>query len=140
MGVLVKYKNGAVLTYSLIAYAPYEGYRIAFNGSKGRMELNSIETPVFNEDGVMDSKSVSDTLRVYPMFGKAYDVPFTAAEGGHGGGDPVLQNDLFGTPVEDRFHRAANHVDGAMSILTGIAANQSIATGRPVDVDTLVRF
>jgi len=58
MGVLVKYKNGAVLTYSLIAYAPYEGYRIAFNGSKGRMELNSIETPVFNEDGVMDSKSV----------------------------------------------------------------------------------
>ena len=140
MGVLVKYKSGAILTYSLNAFTPYEGYRIAFNGSKGRMELASIETPVFNEDGVMDSKSVKDNLRVFPMFGTAYDVEFTAGEGGHGGGDPVLQNDLFGTPEEDKFHRAANHVDGAMSILTGIAANQAIATGRPVDVDTLVKF
>ena len=36
--------------------------------------------------------------------------------------------------VEDRFHRAASHIDGAMSIMTGICANKSIATGMPVNV------
>jgi len=49
-------------------------------------------------------------------------------------------NDIFGTPEEDPFHRAASHVDGAMSILTGIAANTSIRTGMPVKVADLVRF
>ncbi len=140
MGVLVKYKSGAMMTYSLNAYMPYEGYRVAFNGSKGRMELTVIDKPVYNEDGVMDSKSREKSLRVFPMFADSYDVEVEEGVGGHGGGDPVIQNDLFGTPTEDRFHRAANHVDGAMSILTGIAANKSIATGMPVDVDSLVKF
>lgn len=43
--------------------------------------------------------------------------------GGHGGGDPELLNDLFGTSVDDPHRRAASHIDGALSILTGIAAN-----------------
>ena len=41
---------------------------------------------------------------------------------------------------EDKFHRAANQVDGAMSILTGVAANKSIASGLPVQIDDLVKF
>ena len=49
-----------------------------------------------------------------------------------------MLNDIFGVPEYDPFHRAASHVDGAMSILTGIAANRSIATGEPVDVLKLV--
>ena len=48
--------------------------------------------------------------------------------------------DIFGEPEYDPFHRAASHIDGAMSILTGIAANRSIATGLPVDIKTLVEF
>ena len=51
-----------------------------------------------------------------------------------------MLEDIFGEPPEDRFKRAASHVDGAMSILTGIAANKSFGTGMPVDVDTLVKF
>jgi hypothetical protein len=74
------------------------------------------------------------------MFAEPYEVDVTMQAGGHGGGDPVLLNDLFGVPVADRFNRAASHVDGAMSILTGIAANKSIATGLPVQIDNLVRF
>jgi hypothetical protein len=31
-------------------------------------------------------------------------------------------------------------MDGAWSILTGIAANKSIRTGSPVDVDALVKL
>ena len=49
-------------------------------------------------------------------------------------------NDLFGEPVEDPYARAANHIDGARSILTGIATNRAIATGMPVRIDNLVRF
>jgi hypothetical protein len=36
--------------------------------------------------------------------------------------------------------RAADHLAGAMSILTGIAPNQSFATGLAVRVSDLVRF
>ncbi len=93
-----------------------------------------------HEDGVMDTKSREKSLRVFPMFGQAYDVEVEGGKGGHGFGDPVLQNDLFGVPEEDKFNRAANHVDSAMSILTGVAANKAIATGLPVDVDMLVTF
>ena len=74
------------------------------------------------------------------MFGEPYEVAIEEGKGGHGGGDTVLLNDIFGIPEFDPFNRAASHVDGAMSILTGIAANKSIASGLPVDVKTLVEI
>ncbi len=74
------------------------------------------------------------------MFDSPYEVEVVEGVGGHGVGDPVLLNDLFGTPVEDKLNRAANHVDGARSILTGIAANRSIQTGLTVEIDDLVKF
>ncbi|QAY66680.1 Gfo/Idh/MocA family protein [Paenibacillus protaetiae] len=142
MGVLVRYKNNAILTYSLNAYLPWEGYRIAFNGTKGRIEMTIIEQSYVNsggskaEEGALKAK----TITVFPMFGEPYEAEVEEGEGGHGGGDPVLLNDLFGTPVEDPFNRAANHIDGARSILTGIAANRSIRTGQQVQIADLVRF
>ena len=61
--------------------------------------------------------------------------------GGHGGGDMPLLDDVFSdNPPPDPLKRAASHVDGAYSILTGIAANQSIATGKPVEIASLVKF
>lgn len=51
---------------------------------------------------------------------------------------PLLIEQLFSPhPPADPFGRAASHLDGAASILIGIAANQSIATALPVDVDDL---
>ncbi|MBX6357907.1 MAG: Gfo/Idh/MocA family oxidoreductase [Micromonosporaceae bacterium] len=44
MAVLVRYTTGATMTYHLTAYAPWEGYRIAFNGSRGRLELEVVES------------------------------------------------------------------------------------------------
>jgi hypothetical protein len=49
-----------------------------------------------------------------------------------------MLNDIFGNPEPDRFKRAATHVDGAYSILTGIAANKSIASGEPVKIKDLL--
>jgi len=95
-----------------------------------------------NGSGRIESEGATrfKKIMVYPMFGDAYEVEITEAECGHGGGDPILLKDIFGDPTEDKFHRAANHVDGAMSILTGVAANKSIASGLPVKVDFLVKF
>lgn len=142
MGVLVKYKNNAILTYSLNAYMPWEGYRIAFNGTKGRIEMSIIEQSYVNSGGdkALEGAVIGKTLNVFPMFGTPYTVEVAEGKGGHGGGDPVLLNDLFGVPKEDPFNRAANHVDGAKSILTGIAANRSIQTGQAVSVESLVKF
>eukprot|EP01031_Cornospumella_fuschlensis_P047705 gene47705-58443_t len=38
MNVMVRYDNGAQLNYALSAYDAWEGYHIAFNGTKGRIE------------------------------------------------------------------------------------------------------
>ena len=140
MGVLVKYESGAIMSYSLTAFSPREGFRVTFTGTKGRMEVDVSETLYVNSGGNIEGATHDKHIKVYPMFGEPYDVEIPEAEGGHGGGDPVLLNDIFGIPEPDPLHRAASHVDGAMSILTGIAANKSIATGMPVDIKTLVEF
>lgn len=142
MGVMVRYKSGAIMTYSLNSYLPVEGFRVALNGSKGRMEVENFENAYVNGGGKLENEgsTKSRKITIYPMFDPAYEVELPTAEGGHGGGDPLLLNDIFGVPLEDKFHRAANHVDGAMSILTGIAANKSIASGMPVKIDSLIKF
>ena len=142
MGVLVKYKAGAIMTYSLNAYMPWEGFNVVFNGSKGRIELTVVEKSYINAGGEKgdEGAATGKSLRVCPMFGKPYDVEIVEAAGGHGGGDPVLLNDIFGVPVEDPFNRAASHVDGAMSILTGVAANKSIASEQEIKIDDLLKF
>ena len=142
LGVLVTYKNKAILNYSLNAYLPWEGFIVAFNGSKGRLEVEVREQSYINSGGRKsdEGKLKEKSIRVLPMFGKPYEVEVVEGEGGHGGGDPLLLKDLFGEPEEDEFKRAASHIDGAMSILTGIAGNISLRTGQPVKVDGLVDF
>ncbi len=144
MAVMVRYKNNVMMTYSLNSYLPWEGFRVVFNGSKGRIEYDAVEKPYINAGG--DKKQEGATrsyqIKVYPLeSGEPYTVPIVQVEGGHGGGDPVMLEDLFHPGAqEDPFHRAADHVDGIKSILTGVAANKSMASGMPVQVSTLVHF
>jgi hypothetical protein len=140
MGVIVRYDTNAILTYSLNSYMPWEGYNIAFNGSKGRLEVRVVERAYINAGGEKGDEGalVGKHLVVNPMFGKPWEVEFEEGKGGHGGGDRVMLDDIFGSPAPDRFKRAAGHVDGAYSILTGVAANKSIASGVPVRVRDLI--
>ena len=142
MGLVVRYQNNAIMTYSLNAYMPWEGYNIVFNGSKGRLEVTVVEKSYINAGGEKTDEGalVGKKLVVKPMFGKPYEVNFDEGRGGHGGGDLVMLNDIFGDPEPDRFKRAASHIDGAYSILTGIAANKSIASGQPVNIKDLLVF
>ena len=142
MNVLVRYRNGAQMSYTLTAYCPWEGYRIAFIGTKGRIELEDLEKSYINSASGIIGESASHTqkITVFPHWDKPYNVEPPAAIGGHGGGDILLLADIFGDPAPDPYRRAADHISGARSILTGIAANLSFQTGRPVNVDELVRL
>ena len=142
MSVMVRYKNKVVLSYSLNAFLPWEGYRLSINGTKGRLESTVASKSYINAGGKIEDEGASkfERITILPMFGKPYDVEIEKLPGGHGGADPILIRDLFGTKKKDKLNRAASHIDGAKSILTGIAANQSFRTGLPVDVKSLVDF
>jgi hypothetical protein len=61
-------------------------------------------------------------------------------EGDHGGADPVMLGYLFAPEAQapDAYARGSTELDGAWSILAGIAANESIATGRTIEVDAFL--
>src|SRR5690606_3752502 len=85
MGVLVEYKNKAILTYSLNAYLPWEGFNVVFNGSKGRIEVKVVEQSYINSGGdkALEGAVVGKTINVFPMFGDPYTVQIEEGEGGH---------------------------------------------------------
>ena len=142
MGLTVRYNRGTILTYSLNTYMPWEGFNVALNGTKGRIELAVAENSYVSGRDKIEHQGAteSERLMVRPLFAEPYEVKVEKQSGGHGGGDTVLLNDIFGTPAADPFNRAASHIDGAMSILTGIAANKSIASGMAVDIADLLKF
>ncbi|MFC6257153.1 Gfo/Idh/MocA family protein, partial [Kocuria oceani] len=43
LALVVDYARGATLSYSLNAHSPWEGYRVAVNGTEGRAELEVVE-------------------------------------------------------------------------------------------------
>jgi len=133
MAVQIKYANKVQVSYSLIAYSPYEGYRIAFNGTKGRLETWIHERqpwPIDSFDEIRITKNFGDTQLI--------KLPSIGSNADHGGGDPLLRDRIFkNTNAPDPFKQAAGIRDGAMSILIGIAARNSIDTGKPVKIADL---
>ncbi|MBA3847623.1 MAG: Gfo/Idh/MocA family oxidoreductase [Planctomycetes bacterium] len=148
MSVLVRYRSRATMSYHLTAYSPWEGFRVMFNGTGGRIEYSDEESahvhnaadPRLDRPGATPFTAGGTRVVVRPLWQKPYEVSVPVSDGGHGGGDERMLDDVFVGAQADPLGRAANHLDGARSILTGIAANQSMASGLPVDVDTLVRF
>ncbi|GAB4517115.1 MAG: Gfo/Idh/MocA family oxidoreductase [Anaerolineae bacterium] len=141
MHVVVNYRSGATMSYSLHAFMPWEGYIVSFNGTRGRLEHICQETVYFSGDGSVPGELLPQgtKIHIYPHFRSGYEVEVWQSKGGHGGGDPVLLTDLFSPqPPEDKYLRAADHRAGAWSILTGVAANRSIEWGRPVRIDELI--
>ena len=150
MSVMVQYRNRAVMTYSLNAFCPWEGYRVCFNGTKGRLEFNVVEKSYvsggyedFNMPGMRELEGEKKTLVpeiiFQPQFGKPQVIDYEQGDkGGHGGGDVRLLNHVFGGAEDDPLGHAAGYFDGAASIMTGISANESMKTGQPVTVNSLV--
>ncbi len=144
MAVLVRYAGGATMTYHLTAYSPWEGYRVMFNGSRGRLELEVVENDRVALGGQPGAEA-SVRLAIRPFWAPPRDVPLGPAvhggHSGHGGADDRMLAQLLdrGAPPDD-LGRSATEQDGARALLIGLAANESIATGQPVDVaDVLER-
>ena len=131
MAVQIRYMNGVQVSYSLTTYSPYEGYRIAFNGTKGRLEAWIKESQPWQE-------MAQDELRLTKNFGESEIITIPHRGGGHGGGDTRLKDKLFKDPnMADPYRQSAGTRDGAMSILVGIAARNSIESGKPVKIADL---
>ncbi|MBI2912588.1 MAG: Gfo/Idh/MocA family oxidoreductase [Chloroflexi bacterium] len=130
MSATVRYQNGAVMSYSLSAYAPWEGYTLAFNGTEGRLEIEFVERAPGREPGI------ETTLA--PLRQPARAIEPDLGSGEHYGGDRLLRDQLFRGGMPDPLGLQADSRAGAMSILTGVAANRSIQTGKPVRISDLL--
>lgn len=142
MNATVDYDCGVKMSYSLNAFLPWEGYHIVFNGTRGRLEHKCEESVYVNADGSVPGalKKEGTWTRVFPQWAPAYQVELWTGEGGHGGADPVMLTYIFDPENQpaDPLLRSADHRSGAYSILTGVAANVSMAEDRPVRIDELV--
>jgi predicted dehydrogenase len=160
LSVLVGYRSGASMSYSLTAHSPWEGYRVGVNGTRGRAELEVVERshvamghaaqllgpggkqPAVDPsvtpgtvDGTTGARPHGSRLVVQRHWGVAEEVPIPEGEGAHGGGDAILLRDIFRGATHDPLRRQAGHLDGIHSVSVGIAVNMSLETGKPVAVD-----
>jgi len=153
MAVQIRYANDVQVSYSLTTYSPYEGWRIAFNSMNGR--IDSWEGIPFQQ-GKFDAASQAelhaqemsqkeeeksdayDEIIVMKNFSDYESIKIPQVRSGHGGGDKILQDRIFRNPdAPDPLRHAAGTRDGAMSILIGIAARNSIESGKPVKIKDL---
>ncbi|WP_405096104.1 Gfo/Idh/MocA family protein [Micromonospora sp. NBC_01412] len=150
MAVLARYSSGATMTYHLTAYAPWEGYRVMVNGSRGRVELEVVESDfvspgaagalkgaaLHGDEAAAEGGSATLTLRPFWSPPRRVEVEGYTRQG-HGGADARMTKVLFGGAA-DPLHRAASARDGALALLTGLAANRSFETGQAVRVADLL--
>ncbi|MEV6109561.1 Gfo/Idh/MocA family oxidoreductase [Streptomyces sp. NPDC051940] len=150
MAVVAQYSTGASLSYHLTAYSPWEGYRVMFNGTGGRLELEVEESRWQPPGARLSSRKGAvhgDTamvnaggarILVRPLWEPPREVEIPAFDHeGHGGADARLLRALFDG---EGAATAANAVDGALALATGLAANRSFATGAAVEIKDVVRI
>ena len=133
MAASIKYANGVQVSYSLTTYSPYEGYRIAFNGTEGRLEAWIQES----NPPAADVKKGYDELMLTKNFEKPELIKVFTPEGGHGGGDKLLKDKIFIPGTADTLRQSAGVRDGVLSCLVGIAARNSCDSGKPVKLANL---
>lgn len=146
----IKYANNISVNYSLTTYSPFEGWRIAFNGTEGRIEA-ALDIPYNKNTEVnqaeMHAKEMeqnaleeadTEAIIVHKLWKDFEKVYVPIEKSGHGGGDQRLHDKIFKTPNEkDPFERAAGSRDGVMSAIIGIAARKSIESGNPIKIGDL---
>jgi predicted dehydrogenase len=151
MSAQIIYANGVTVNYSLTTYSPYEGWQIAFNGMKGRLETWE-DIPYMQKTADDQAKrhaaemsnaddAIAGEVReimVMDNFAKNYEIYTTPKiRGGHGGGDVRMQRRMFVDKTDNPHNVMAGTREGAMSILIGIAARKSIQLKRPVKISEL---
>lgn len=161
LAVVVRYRDGALLTYSLNAHSPWEGYRVGINGTGGRIELTVceraevrpgevggtvgragrgaqvIDPSATGQDatGSVGVRQEGTLLVLQHHWEEARPVEVSVEPGAHGGGDARLLHDVFRGDRLDVLGQRAGYLDGVQSVLVGVAANHSMERGLPVRLD-----
>ena len=131
----VKYDRGALLSYSINFSLPFEGYRLAINGTKGR-----IETQEFHAPSRVSFPVPEQTIDYYPLFGSKEVIHVVQTPGGHGGGDPILINDLFhGVNPRRGYEILAGAEAGAYTIALGEGVWRSVQDEKSVNIKDLLK-
>lgn len=133
MTLNVKYTNETIMSYSLTAHSPFEGYNLMINGTLGRLEASTLSK---NTQKTFTGAS-SNSLKVYNRRNEETIVNVPIIKGDHGGADKVLQNLLFRNEP-DPFNYLAGSREGTMSLIIGVAANKSIKEGKMIKVSELI--
>ncbi len=133
MTATVKYSNDVIMSYSLNAFLPVEGFAMALNGDGGRIEIRSWGGQPFPVESAME-------VYVIKAFGTRTKIDVPTVEGEHGGADDALRNLIFRRPQVAEHLRIPDSRAGAMSALTGIAARRSCEENRPITISDLVTF
>lgn len=126
MSVSVMYQKGTLLTYTLNLFSQHEGYRMVITGEKGVIIANHWNYGYGKKD--------KEEIVVLHQDERVETLTFELAKGGHNGGDEKLIRMLFAGDTEDPLGQFADSFAGITSAMIGIAANESIATGKTVDV------
>lgn len=131
MSLSVRYSKGTLLTYSLIAHSPYEGWRMTISGTEGRLEVQQIMSGPNSHDK-------NEHVYLYNRNGEQIAYDFRKGEGTHGGGDEKLLRMLLSGGENDPLGQFAGSRDGIMSAMIGIAANDSIKHKQAVSINALL--
>lgn len=136
---VIRYENGVLCNYNLTAQANYEGMTMMIDGEKGRIEFESrIYRDLKSEtDDVQDTNTVSRNRLTLCRYGagEPEEVPVNQTEGGHGGADTLIVQDLFSDAPS---RTLATMEDGIQAVLVAAGVNRSMADGRTVRVQDLL--
>jgi predicted dehydrogenase len=133
MNAVVRYSSGVNMSYSVNTFMPIEGYRVAFNGTRGRLEVRDYERQAWDP-------GEESEMHIIRNFGQRVKVDVPSETEGHGGGDQRLRDLVFKKVDVPAHMQLPGSRAGAMSCLTGIAARKSIDEGRPITIADLVRI
>ncbi len=133
MSAHVRYSTDVSMAYSVNAFMPIEGHRVAFNGENGRLEMRDYERQPWDV-------AEKTELELTRNFGRRELIKVVHEPGGHAGGDPALLKVIFGTGETPTHMKLPAARAGALSCLTGIAARKSVKEKRPIQIADLVRF
>ena len=134
----VRYANGVLLNYSANFSTPYEGYRLAINGTHGRIEAE--EWGGAGSTAFPCPRKDDHYVDYYPIFGSRERIAVKPGIGGHGGGDAGIKEDVFlGVDPDRKYDILANSKDGLAAISIGDAVFKSITQGTIIDLTEVMK-
>ncbi len=127
---VIRYQNGAFLSYSLNFSTPLEGYSLGINGTGGRLEFSHYSQP--QEDGSSKPAPQTGKINYYPLFGGKEVLEIIPEAGSHGGSDPILRRDLFDQPGQESLKLGimADAYNSGLAVAAGEAMWRSALDGK----------